>query len=235
VSPPWSRCPANVAHVRQSRPNYGLGVHVKFLKPSSSVPTSLGSGRSTSFASIYSGSTLNTFSQIPHYKKCQSLARHHITPSRRQDPSSLRMQPLVKSLRSSYTGLYPQILVTARNRGRLLAQFQSSWDENLENPGSFPVSRGAVSTSLGHAKKRTNKTVKARIWPWLSGTSPSNISSCSLFTCEQSRPREKRKNQTVRPDSGLGFQVKVLQMFRVVPSSLGSDLGSATREQLRTF
>jgi len=26
------------------------------------------------------------------------------------------------------------------------------------------------------------KTVKARIWPWLSGQSPGNLSSCSLFS-----------------------------------------------------
>ena len=34
-----------MAHVRQSRPDYGLGFQVKVLKPFQVVPSSLGSGR----------------------------------------------------------------------------------------------------------------------------------------------------------------------------------------------
>jgi len=37
-------CRANMAHVRQSRPEYGLGFQVKVLKPFYIVPSSLGSG-----------------------------------------------------------------------------------------------------------------------------------------------------------------------------------------------
>jgi len=39
-----TRCRANMAHVRQSRPDSGLGFQVKVLKPFKVVPFSLGSG-----------------------------------------------------------------------------------------------------------------------------------------------------------------------------------------------
>ena len=38
------RCRANVAHIKQSRPDSGLGVQVKVVKTFQVVPTSLGSG-----------------------------------------------------------------------------------------------------------------------------------------------------------------------------------------------
>ena len=37
-----SRCRENMAHIRQSRPDYGLGFQGKVLKPSQDVPSSLG-------------------------------------------------------------------------------------------------------------------------------------------------------------------------------------------------
>ena len=43
--PPYSlRCRANMPHVRQSRPDSGLGVQAKVLEPFSVVPSLLGSG-----------------------------------------------------------------------------------------------------------------------------------------------------------------------------------------------
>jgi len=39
-----SRCRANVAHIRQSRPDSGLGFQVKVLKTFKDVPSSLESG-----------------------------------------------------------------------------------------------------------------------------------------------------------------------------------------------
>jgi len=44
----WGRCRANVAHIRQSRPDAGLAFQVKFLKMFQCVPSSLGSGLGTS-------------------------------------------------------------------------------------------------------------------------------------------------------------------------------------------
>ena len=38
------RCRANMAHIRQSRPDSGLGFQVKILTPFHVVPSSLGSG-----------------------------------------------------------------------------------------------------------------------------------------------------------------------------------------------
>ena len=38
------RCPANMAHIRQSRPDSGLGFQVKVLKTLKVVPSLLGSG-----------------------------------------------------------------------------------------------------------------------------------------------------------------------------------------------
>jgi len=45
-------------------------------------------------------------------------------------------------------------------------------------PASEPLHIGAAPLS---SEYRTYKTVKARFWPWLSGESPHNLVSCSLF------------------------------------------------------
>jgi len=39
-----NHCAANVARIRQSRPDYGLGLQVRVLKTFQFVPASLGSG-----------------------------------------------------------------------------------------------------------------------------------------------------------------------------------------------
>ena len=39
-----ARCRANMAHIRQSKPDAGLGCQVKVLQHSQHVPSSLGSG-----------------------------------------------------------------------------------------------------------------------------------------------------------------------------------------------
>ena len=44
---PKSRCRPNMAHIRQSRPDSGLGFQVKFVKTFQVVPFALGSGKST--------------------------------------------------------------------------------------------------------------------------------------------------------------------------------------------
>ena len=49
--------------------------------------------------------------------------------------------------------------------------------------------------------------------------------------CVRCRENMARVRQS-RPDSGLGFQVKVLETFQVVSSSLGNDIGGAAAEML---
>ena len=44
-----------MAHIRQSRPNSGLGFHVKVVKPFKAFPSSLGSGFRAVFAQKRSG------------------------------------------------------------------------------------------------------------------------------------------------------------------------------------
>ena len=43
------RCRANMAHIRQSRPDSGLGFQVDVLEPFHVVPSSLGSGETNVF------------------------------------------------------------------------------------------------------------------------------------------------------------------------------------------
>ena len=43
------RCRANMAHIRQSRSDSGLGVQMKVLRTLSVVPSSLGNGSTVSF------------------------------------------------------------------------------------------------------------------------------------------------------------------------------------------
>ena len=47
-----SRCRANVVHIGQSRPDYGLGSQVKVLERFSGVPSSLGSGHFSPVAGV---------------------------------------------------------------------------------------------------------------------------------------------------------------------------------------
>jgi len=50
--PPRPRCRASMAHIRQSRPDSGLGFQANVLKPFKGVPSSLGSGWGLSSSSL---------------------------------------------------------------------------------------------------------------------------------------------------------------------------------------
>jgi len=62
------RCRANMAHIRQSRPGYGLGFLVQVLKIVQGVPSWLGSGVSESPESP---------SPEPPADKPRAVPRHH--------------------------------------------------------------------------------------------------------------------------------------------------------------
>jgi len=73
----------------------------------------------------------------------------------------------------------------------------------------------------------THKTVKAGFWPWRSGKGRQKALRCSIFAPLlrganrrfRSRANVAHSRQS-RPDSGLGFQAKVVKTFQGVPSSL---------------
>ena len=103
-------CRANVAHTRQSRPESGLGVQVKVLKPfkllpllSEAPPASLNAHRGTSLIRKrpFLGSDPGMSREGPCMGPSLSLC------SFPHGSCAERGSACVKSLRSSYMGLYP--------------------------------------------------------------------------------------------------------------------------------
>ena len=119
-----SRCRSNMAHVRQSRPYSGLGFQVKVVDTISGVASqAVYQPLSSEYPPLAGDSWQETTLGVRyvrvrlHWGGQESAARAGISPDSGRD--------CVKSLRSSYTGLYPQTLAhlaDARKHGDCLVE-----------------------------------------------------------------------------------------------------------------
>jgi len=109
-------------------------------------------------------------------RRPSSFARGVLFDSRTQRPVDPRAQVF----------LLPRYPSTQGQSGLLRATFLLYSYRALLGLGpdrsTRPCERSRCRANMAH------KTVKARVWPWLLGTSPENLSRCSLFTRKRTEP-----------------------------------------------
>ena len=157
---------------------------------------------------------------------------------------------LVKSLRSSYTGLYPQTLSLTHTLSQSLSLSLSlslafslsrslacslsallclSLSHSLSHLLSLLLS-GGVEASSSSLLLPTYKTVKARFWPWLSGKCPSHPLNCWLFALPgYSAHKKQRSRRTLQLEYAYGPMV----VLRGWVFSCGRDTPVQARSQRR--
>ena len=135
---------ANVAHIRQSRPDSGLGLHAKVLTALYGVPASVGSGQSSKHpGSIQRPLPTNPFSTPPATRSVWGISTEGGTSPPRLSPK--------RFLGMGYGGW------GSGSRSRFYPAVHPSPVRSTHSPRPLPSEYG------------TYKSVEARCWPWRPG------------------------------------------------------------------